>query len=470
MIIRHITLFFCFFSFSACTIHPEYTKPTIDTANAWQAKLPHGGDVETLTNWWSQFNDASLSKLITEAQNKSPTLAQAIASIQAARATQQSNNGKRLPTVDGNARFSKSKSGNAGGSGNIESTSTSLDARWEIDLFGGLAFGRQAADARVASAQYQWHQARVSLAAEVASEYVQYRACKLTVAALHSALVSKEETARITQISANAGFTAPADALLSKASANASNSVLIGQQAQCELTVKTLVALTSLPETNLLSMLAETTTFPSPQVFSIDQLPADLIRQRPDLMADERQLAAASADVGIATADLYPSISLNGSIGYQKTTFNGLNFNTNTWSFGPTLSLPVFNGGQGKAQVKLMEANFNLALSTYKADVLNAIKEVEQALVKLNSASKRVEIEQVSHVQYADYFKAAEHNWHAGGLDLLALEDARRLMINAQTSLITQKQNHVLQWIALYKAFGGDWRSVSDAHLSSIDK
>lgn len=444
---------------TACTVHPDYIKPNLDSPEAWQTNIPHGGNVDNLNDWWAQFNDPTLIKLLAASQLNNPSLDKAVASIQLSRANLKSAKAQAKPSIGGVVSADERKSGNAGGSGTIESRSARIDAGWELDLFGRVGFGNDAAQARVDADTLAWHEARVSLAAEVATNYVNYRACVLTVNTLKKALVSKKETARITQISADAGFTAPADALLANASAGTSYSAVVGQQAACDLSVKTLVALTNLPEEAVRLSLSENIGLPTPAQFDVESLPANLIRQRPDLVADERRLMAANADIGLAKTALYPSISLNGSIGYQSTVFNGISFKTNTWSFGPTLNLPIFDGGRNKAQVKVAEANFNTALATYKQDVRNAIKEVEVALVNLNSATKRAEIESQSNTQYVDYFKAAELNWQSGGLDLLALEDARRQMINAQTSLITQQQNRVLYWIALYKAFGGDWQS-----------
>lgn len=455
-----VLLCLSYLNLNACSIHPEYVTPSLPLAEKWETQLPHSGDKKQLGNWWAQFKDLTLDSLIKASQIDNPTLEKAIASIQLARANVKSANGSALPSIEGNASDTKSQSGNPGGSGNVEIKRATLDASWEPDLFGRIKMSKNAVNARLESNQFAWHQARISLAAEVATSYVNYRACSLKVNALRTALASKEETASITKTLANAGFSAPADALLSSASAKSTESEVVGQQALCDLEVKALVALTNLSEETVLNLLGKTTDLPVPATINVESMPAQLLVQRPDLIADERSLAAASADIGIAKADLYPSITLSGSIGYQQTIFNGFSFNTNTWSFGPSINLPIFDGGRSKAQVKVAEANFLTALSNYKQHVRDAVKEVEVALVNLNSASKRTELEATSFQQFTEYFQAAQINWRAGGLDLLDLEDARRQMINSQTSLITQQQNRILYWIALYKAFGGDWQST----------
>ena len=457
---------------TGCSVFPQYVKPEIKTPETWQAKLPHDGKLAELQNWWSQFNDPVLNQLIDAAQADSPTLDIALANIKTARANITTAQAQGLPSLTGNASATRSKStsGVSTGSGGIvNSISGSLDATWEIDLFGGIGFSKQAAQARLEAQQTSWHDARVSLAAEVATNYVSYRACQMNVTSYQKALDSKKETARLTNVLAQAGFTPPADAALSEASLRASESTLISQQAQCDVTAKSLVALTNLAEPALRDLLNASAVLPQPTEFSIASLPASLLLQRPDLVVDERSLAAASADIGVATANRYPTISLLGSIGRTNVSSGGSSSSGNTWSFGPSISLPIFDAGQRKAEVTKAEASYEIALATYQQDVRNAVKEVEQSLINLESANQRENAERISKEQYAKYYQAAEINWRAGGLSLLSLEDARRQMIDAEISYINQQQNQVQYWIALYKALGGGWQAENSKLQDKTD-
>lgn len=457
---------------TGCSVFPEYIQPAIKTPDSWQAKLTqdklaHDGNVSQLIDWWGQFNDPALTQLLKAAEADSPTLDIALANIKSARASSVSASAQGLPSLTGTASMTRSQADMSNGVASASGTSTTtvgaLDASWEIDLFGGIKFAKQAAAARVEAKRSDWHTARVSLAAEVATNYVDYRACQLSVAAYQQALASKNETSRLTKILAGAGFSAPADAALAEASLRATESSLINQQAQCDNTVKALVALTNLGEPGLREILSITTSnaLPQPAEFNVDSLPANLITQRPDLIADERKLAAASADTGVATANRYPGVSLLGSIGRRSTSASGSTVGSNTWSFGPSISLPIFDGGQRKAAVSIAEANYAVTLATYQQDVRGAVKEVEQALVSLDSAVRRESAEKISTEQYRSYYKAAEINWRAGGISLITLEDARRQLINAELSHITQQHDRVQYWIALYKALGGGWQSNS---------
>ncbi|HEY0905606.1 MAG TPA: efflux transporter outer membrane subunit, partial [Methylophilus sp.] len=413
---------------AGCSVIDAYLRPTPATPPQWQAPLPHAGKLVVLKEWWGQFNDPVLNQLLDAAQKESPSLEQALANIRIARANQLSASAQGLPSLSSTTTITNSKGGGGNAafpSSTIDVRSTSLDASWELDLFGKVRAAKQAAKAQLEYREIAWHDARISLAAEVANNYVNYRACQASVQALQQAVQSRTETARLTAISARAGFTAPADQALAEAATRASESTLDGQQAECAGLVKALVALTNLPEATLQASLASRSGLPVPAMFEVSAVPAALLTRRPDLVIDERKLAEASANIGISQAAFYPSLSLTGSIGYRRTDFNGVVTRSQSWSYGPSLKIPVFDGGSRKADLEEARANYDSLLATYRQDVRNAVKEVEQALVNLDSATRRVQAEQASAQQYQQYFKAAELNWKSGGLDLLSLEDAR---------------------------------------------
>jgi len=466
---------------AGCSAFPEYVRPAIKTPEHWQAKRADDGRSNELFDWWRQFDDPILTRLLQTAEKDNPTLGQALASIASARASLAGAEAGGLPSLTGKTAYSRSKGGSASGSTSQTATGTSasfgsgitqilsgsLDANWELDLFGKFEFSRQAEQARLAADELTWHNAKVSLAAEVASDYVGYRACELSATAYQNAIASKQETSRLTTVLARAGLSAPADAVLAEASLYASESSLIAQRVECDKMVKSLVALTDLAEPELCALLAGGRGIPTPAQFQVDSVPADLLTQRPDLAADERKLAAAGADIGSAVAKRYPSVSLTGSIGKRKTETTGLTLSSNTWSIGPTITLPIFDGGELRSKVDSAEAGYAGALATYQSDIRAAIKEVEQALVNLRGAEQREIAEGRSAEQYRQYFQAAEINWRSGGLSLLSLEDARGQMINQEISHITQQQSRVQYWIALYKALGGGWRADDGQQLSA---
>ncbi|WP_374537551.1 efflux transporter outer membrane subunit [Chitinimonas taiwanensis] len=442
------------------SLGPDYQPPQPKLADSWQAALPHQGSTTSLLNWWQSFNDPTLSALLAAAEADSPSLAKAAAAIASARASQDSSAANALPSLNVSAKASRSGTAKADSTTVSNTSLGALDASWEIDLFGALGRQQEAADARSAASEADWHEARVSLAAEVASEYVQYRACQLLSASDSAHLVSLQQTARSTASAVSAGLSAPADADLAQASVASAAASLTQQRAECDLNIKALVALTGLSEAALRTQLGqEVTPLPQPAELSVSSVPVQLLSQRPDLVAAERSLAAASAEIGQAEANRYPRLSLLGSVSLSRVHSGGQASETAPWSFGPSLSLPLFDGGAGKAAVRSAQASYASSLASYQQAVRDAVKEVEQALVRLASANARVTDVAQSATGYRRYFSASEQLWRAGGSSLLNLEQSRRDALSAEQNLIGVQRDRVLYGIALYKALGGGWQT-----------
>ena len=415
-----------------------------------------------MEQWWQQFDDPALNQLISQAEADSPSLTQAWANIEKARATLKTAEAGGLPSVTGSAAVTRSRQqSQMGGMSTSTTRSGGLDAAWELDLFGKVQRNAEAAQARVDARQDDWHDARVSLAAEVADTYVQYRACTLLTDAYQQELTSIVETEKATTASVQAGFSAPADGALARAGVASTRSTLVQQQAQCELLVKSLVYLTGSEETTLRPLLAQhVDRVPQPAALDVPPIPASVLSQRPDLASLERELAAASADIGVATADLYPSLSLSGSITASATS---LTSPATTWSFGPSLSIPLFDAGTRRAAVDSAKASYLSALASYRQGVRTVVKEVEQALVNLDSTARRAEEADKAAREYRSYFRSTDASWKAGSESLLTLEEARRSALSADITQITLQRDRVQYWIALYKALGGGWQAGTPA-------
>lgn len=447
---------------AACAVGPDYRHPEPPSAQQWHAPLPHGGDTAMLANWWSQFDDPQVADLIAAAEHDNPGLNQALARIAQSRAGVAAARSALFPTIAANAVGQRS-GGELGALTPLQTVGkASLDAGWEIDLFGANRRSREAAQARFEGRQANWHDARVSLAAEVAQNYVGLRACEWLVKSGEEDLASRRESERLTQLRVGAGFDAPADGALSMASAAEAEARLNAQQAECDISVKALVELTNLEETELRSRLAgRTGVLPTPAMFSILQLPAQTLAQRPDVAAAERELAAASAEIGVAEAARYPSLTLLGSVGVQSVRSGGITLDGSLWSFGPSLNLPIFNAGRLAANADAAQARYDEARATYTGRVRQAVREVEQALVRLNSASARESTAQRAADGYNKVFVAASDRVRVGSGSLLELEDARRIAVASRTQLLAVQRERIVAWISLYRAAGGGW-SPSD--------
>ncbi|HCE66397.1 MAG TPA: hypothetical protein DER40_02375 [Geobacter sp.] len=439
---------------TACaTVGQDYHRPDLQVPASWQA--PQTGKLTDLTCWWTTFNDATLDSFLDATQKDNPTLAKAAAAIDKARANRASVEAGFLPQVNASAAAGWSGS-LKNGTGTSRIANGGLDSSWEIDLFGKNRRSAESAGALAQAREADWHDARVSLAAEVAGTYIDYRACRQKEKYYSEQADSQANTSNLTQLSATAGFTAPADARLAEASAASTRSTALAQKTECEVLVKSLVALTGMDEPSVRRQLGQgTMSLPQPESLAVSSVPADLVRQRPDIVSVERTLASTSAQIGVAEAGRYPSFSLSGSISLSASSASPM---TAPWSFGPTLSLPLFTGGRTEAGIKSARADYDSALADYKQVVRTAVKEVEQSLVRLDSMAKREQEAGKSAEGYRAYLMATEQNWRVGGASMLDLETARRSTISADISLLELQQSRLQYWIALYKAMGGGWK------------
>ena len=447
---------------SACSSGPAAPPPAptaaADSPVHWNAPLPHRGELTALATWWQQFDDPVLVQLINAAQAASPTIASAASRIEQSRATRVASGAALLPALDANANALRGKQDFVSGLGN--SASVGVQAAWEIDLFGGRRAARDAAQARFVGAQAGWHDARVAVAAEVATDYTSLRACEAQVVQTQLDSNSRNETARLTGLSTQAGFESPANAALARASAAQGNSLLTQRRAQCDVLVKGLVALTGIDEPTLRTRLAAgAARVPQPASIVMPSVPAQVLAQRPDVAVAERELVAASAEVSQAQAARLPRIALNGSISASR--FESSDFGNRSgtlWAIGPiTVSLPLFDAGTRRANVVAARARYDEAGVVYRGKLRGAVREVEEALIALQSTADRSTDAQVATEGFAASFRATEARFKGGLASLYELEDARRSALQAEIALTDLKRERATAWITLYRALGGGW-------------
>ena len=467
---------------AGCATRPP-SAATAAVPGQWHAPLPpsalpHAGSPAMLADWWRQLEDPLLVALIESAQAASPTLASAAARVAEARATRVATGAALLPTLDGSLGGSRSNGATAGaaspssapaagaaGSAPITTLQAGLQAGWEVDLFGRLRADRDAATERADSADARWHEARVSVAAETANAYFAERACQQQLAVAVTDTRSRSETARLTDLSARAGFTAPADAALARAGAADSSARLTQQRATCAVLRKGLVALTGLSEPDLeQKMAAAPVQRALPAIAAIASVPAEALAQRPDVFAAERAVAAASADVGAAEAARYPRLTLSGSIGRLQIRTSGFRESLDSWSVGPvTLTVPLFDGGARRANAEAARARYDEAAAQYRGNVRQAVREVEEALVNLDSTAGRTGDADSAVQNYQTSFNATQARYDSGLASLFELEDSRRTLFAAQTARVALQRERAEAWVALYRAMGGGWTRPATA-------
>ena len=424
--------------------------------------MPHQGSVTALADWWQSLGDPLLVELIESSQAASPSVTAAASRIAQARSAVVATGAASGPNLSAAASASRGVS-----QLNVPLASlgqVGLQASWEIDLWGGNRAAQDAAQARLAGSQAGWHEARVSVAAEVANTYLNLRTCEMLVNVAKDDVTSRTETSRLTGLLANAGFTAPANAALARASNAQSQSMLTMQRTQCDMQVKALVALTTFTEPEIRSKLNITSVFTASAAINniaisiIPKFPTQLLAQRPDVFAAQQEVAAASGDVGSAQAAKYPRLGLNGSIGLQGISSGGLSVNGATWSIGPvSVTLPILDGGRSSAAIDLANANYEAASANYRAKVRGAVREVEEALLSIQSAADRLQDAAIATEGYGAAFVASEARFKSGLGSLSDLEDTRRTALSAKTALLNLERERSAAWVALYRAVGGGW-------------
>lgn len=436
-------------------------------AARWEAPLPHGGTLETMAQWWQSQGDPLLAALMEAAQLRSPTVAAAHASIAQARAELTSSKAALLPGVTGSASIARGS--DTAGTTVQRVAAGAVQATLPIDLFGGAAAQRDAADARLAGAGAAWHMARVSLAAELATQYYTLRTSQQLLEVAQADAASRANTARLTQLKADAGLLAPATLALAKASDAEGASLVIAARARCDVLIKALVALSGMDEGGLRHALAAGQAAASAApALAIPAVPASLLSRRPDVFIAERTVQAARYGIAAANASRYPQLSLSGSIGASQVRLGGAGMGQNSWSFGPlALSVPLFDGGSRAAGVDAARAQFEAAVVAYRASVRQAVREVEQALTSLAAASERQAHAQTALEGYRSVFDATENSYRHGMAGLLELEETRRARLLAENSVAALSLERNTAWVELYRATGGGWSPESPVSLST---
>ena len=454
---------------SGCAATAPQPAPVLATLAPpqWYAPAPHGGSATQLADWWQHAStDATLAALVQAALADAPSLDAAQARVRAAQAQVGAQRAGLLPQLNASASASRSNAATAGSGAPgasppiVTTLQAGVQASWEIDLFGRQRALLDAASARADGAEALAQSARVSLVADVASAYHGLRLCQLMLNTTSADAASRAETARLARISQGAGFTAPATAALADASAAEGRSRVRQQRAVCDTQRKALVALTGLPEPDIQQKMAVAQVQTAPAaIFTIANLPADTLRQRPDVWAAEREVLAARAEIRSADAARWPSLSLGGNVGKLRLRSGGVSSDFSTWTFGPLqLGLPLFDGGAIAANQAGARARYDEAVANYQNTVRQAVREVETALTEGDATRAREADARAAVAGYRQQFNATEALYRQGMASLPDLEEARRTLLNAETALNQLLHDRDAASVALYRAAGGGWR------------
>jgi outer membrane protein, multidrug efflux system len=442
---------------SACTAGPDYRPKTAADMGvpANYVGTAHSENPGDISSWWRGFDDPVLTELVERTLVANPDVAQSLARVRQARATLQQTRGGTLPQVDASSRNGRNFNSDAP---DQWSFSRSIDARWTVDLFGGQRRSVEASRASYEAAAFNLANAQALLVAEVARNYVDMRTARRRLGVAQASLAVQDQNAQIADWRAQAGLVSSIDVAQARAqrAQTAANVPLLEQseaQARYRLSVLTGAAPGAIDE-----LIAGEVPLPEPPAALQTGAPANILRQRPDVRAVERDLAAATARIGVAEAELYPALSLSGSIATSANSLGGL-ADVLTGGLFANLASVIFDGGQRKAAVRSQTAAADGAFAAYRSAVLGALEDVENALVARVSAEKRISALQQQVEASSNAAFLARSNYRAGLTDFRTLLESERSLLSAQDGLADANADYLTAIIQLYLALGGGWKS-----------
>lgn len=448
---------------SGCAVGPDYGIPAMELPATWNSNKTRSLErPPELALWWTRLNDPILNEYIERAAAGNLTVASARTRVQEARATVSQETGTLLPSVDGSSSAMRSGMPSATAASAASTVSTQwkagFDASWELDLFGGRKRSVEAARYGLDAANEDLRNTMLVLIGDVASNYADVRGAQARLALAYRTAGSLRQTASLTKAKADAGTATAADVARAQALLASTEAGIPSIEIARATAVHRLGVLLGQPPAALFTALEKRRPIPKPGRSVSVGIPADVLLSRPDVRLAERQLAQATARVGVAEAARYPSLRLTGDIASQALTIGDLaSKSTISWAIGPALSIPIFRGGQLKAAVEASKARNDAAAVAYQAAVLSAMEDVENAIVALNQNRIRSAKLASAVSSYRTATDASRIQYETGSLDYLNLLDAQRAQYDAEAALIESQLAVTKAYIALNKALGGGW-------------
>ncbi len=448
-------------SLSGCSSWSPRTQelPAIALPAAWStAASPTSAandPATSLAQWWQRFNDPLLSTLVAQALQANTSIRSAQAALQQSRALRDVQSAGLLPDVSASGSVQRSKSG-----GNDASNSfrVGLDASWEPDVFGGKHSAVNAAEADTQVAEATLADVQVSMAAEVALAYIQLRGQQAQAMIARNNLASQNETLQITDWRAQAGLVTSVEVEQARTAREQTSAQIPTLEASMAKTRHALAVLTGQPPEALQALLTDSLAIPQAADDLALSIPAQTLRQRPDVRAAEQRISAALARVSAADAARYPSFSISGSLGLSALTLGALGNGASVVNaLLGSVSVPLFDGGAARAQVRAQTAALEQARVAYESVVLTALKDVEDALVALRGDRDRLTHLQSAATAAGNADQLAQQRYNSGLIDFQTVLQTQRALLTTQDSVASTSADISADHVRLYKALGGGW-------------
>lgn len=458
-------------------VGPDYQKVQPVTPSAWQSPLANGlsadhPDLEILAEWWTVLKDPLLDGFLHQAVANNLDLEQARARLLEARARRDMSAAGLMPGLDASASVTRNRSSDDRGNGSkTTSYSTGFDAGWEIDLFGGKQRSLEATEAQLEASEEELHDVMVSLLAEVALGYIDVRSIQSRLRIATANLAAQAESAALTETRYRSGLISELAVQQAKYLVASTRAQIPTLETSLAGATNSLAVLLGQPPGALSQQLQDQGALPTlPPMLAVG-IPAETLQRRPDIRRAERQLAAQTAQIGVATAELYPSVQLHGSIGLDALSAGKLfNSSSGSYSFGPSINWKIFDGGATAANIRLQSSLQREALAKYQAAVLSALLEVENALVTYAREQDRHQALQAAAAAAEEASTLAELQFQGGLVDFTQVLDARRSLLSFQDQLASSAATMVGNLIRLYKALGGGWAANLFEETPSSEK
>ncbi len=450
------------FGLSACVGPASFSQQKMVLPSDWKAAggFPVASSSRELSRWWTRFNDPMLSRVITDALQASPDIASASARIKESRARREAENASLFPSLGG-AASSAYRANQTDKVGTIESTSYSagLNASWEVDLFGKRRSAVEAASANLGATVENFHSVQASLASEIAIAYTSLRSNEAAMVVLLRNVKTREETSQLASWRTQAG---EADALESSQALSSLEQARAGIPSLEQNISRSLNLLSLLsgknPGTLDAALHAGNKGIPNPPRSLAVGIPADTIRQRPDVRIAGYQLLAAAANTRAVDAERYPSLNLSGTLGLNSLSTGKLfNPQTSTAGLAAGITSPIFDAGRIRANIAAQSAIEEQSFQGYRSTVLTALSETEDALVACRLTAERLDILEKATTAAREADLIARQRYKTGEIDFLSVLDAQRSLLGLESNLFTTRADRTNAYIQLYKALGGGW-------------
>ena len=464
---------------SGCAVGPNYRAPQTKAPAQWNESLA-GGETNyaiTTTEWWTNFNDSKLDSLVGRAVLSNLDLRIAQARMREARAQYGIASADLWPTVDGSSSYARQRQSQHQPVIGAVPLSPDLfennvykagfDASWEIDVFGGKRRAKEAAGAQVSASEFGRRDVLITLLGDVARNYVDLRGYQGRLAIALENIEAQERTLAITRDRFAKGLSSDLDVQQASTVLATTRAQVPTLESSIQTAMHRLEVLLGQQPGTLQAELTQASPIPAqPPVVPVG-LPSELLLRRPDIRQAERQLAAATANIGAAKADLFPKFFLTGAAGFESVSasdwFTG---GSKLWSVGPTMQWRIFDAGRIRGNIKVQNARQEAALATYEKTVLTAFEEVENGLVLYAKEQVRRRSLQDAVVSSQKSLDTANKLYANGLTDFLRVLDAERSLYQSQDSLVQSDRTISANLISLYKSLGGGWEDVEPSALA----